>query len=118
MDSAGSGSHIDWAGGKRATLAIVFTDAKDSTDLAENLGDEVMNEIWDAHFDQSRHLITSHKGRSIKGLGDGVMAVFRNVEDALDYALALHADPGHPVIKLRAAIHIGPVNAGPGLAMR
>lgn len=110
MGSKESESHVDWAGGQRATLAIVFTDAKDSTYLAEDLGDEVMNEIWEAHFAQSRQLITRHKGRSIKGLGDGDMAVFRNVEDALDYAIALHADPGHPVVKLRAGIHIGPVH--------
>jgi formylglycine-generating enzyme required for sulfatase activity/class 3 adenylate cyclase len=100
---------IAWAGGSRATLAIVFTDVVNSTALGERLGDEKMNAIWSTHFSQSHKLITEFRGRPIKSLGDGDMAVFRTVEDALDFVLALKADPGLWAIPLRACIHVGPV---------
>src|SRR5438477_375046 len=66
-------------GGTRATLAITFTDIKDSTQLAHELGDEAMREVQRAHFAQSTRLIADNDGRRIKGLGDGDMAVFKNV---------------------------------------
>jgi tetratricopeptide (TPR) repeat protein len=39
------------------------------------------------------------------------MAVFKNVEAALDYGIALQADPGHALLasRVRTGIHIGPV---------
>jgi class 3 adenylate cyclase len=37
------------------------------------------------------------------------MAAFRSVGKALDYALALQANPGHPKVSLRAGVHIGPM---------
>src|SRR5207248_10772968 len=73
------------------------------------LGDETMFKVWGAHFGRSRQLIADHGGCPVKSLGDGDMAVFKTVEAALDYALALHADPGRPELRLRAGIHIGPV---------
>jgi class 3 adenylate cyclase/tetratricopeptide (TPR) repeat protein len=104
-------SLIDWAGGDRATPAITFTDIVGSTALAHELGDEAMRQIQEGHFGQSGRLIAAGGGCRIKGLGDGDMAVFKNVESALDYALALQAEPGHPILasRVRAGIHIGPV---------
>ena len=37
------------------------------------------------------------------------MAAFRSASAALDYACALCADPGPPELRLRAGIHIGPL---------
>jgi class 3 adenylate cyclase len=101
---------LEWAGKERATLAIVFTDIVDSTATGRMLGDETMNQVWEAHFTKSRKLIAAHGGRWIKNLGDGDLAVFRTVEDALDYTLALRGDCGPSMLRLRAAIHIGPVH--------
>jgi len=100
---------IHWIGADRATLAIVFTDVVESTMLGGRLGDETMFKVWGAHFGRSRQLIADHGGCPVKSLGDGAMAVFKTVEAALDYALALQADPGHPELRVRAGIHIGPV---------
>ena len=69
-----------------------------------------MSDIRRAHFKQSRRLINRFSGREIKTIGDSFMAAFRSVEKALDYAVALKADPGHPLVKLRAGIHIGPMD--------
>jgi class 3 adenylate cyclase len=41
---------------------------------------------------------------------DSFMAAFRNVGEALDFALALHAKPGPEQIRIRAGIHIGPLH--------
>jgi class 3 adenylate cyclase len=100
---------IDWIGADGAVLAIVFTDVVDSTVLGGKLFDETMFEVWGTHFGRTRQLIAHHGGYPVKSLGDGYMAIFRTVPAALDYSLALQAEPGHPELKLRAGIHIGPV---------
>lgn len=68
-----------------------------------------MNDVRRAHFAQSQKLIDQCKGREIKTIGDSFMAAFRSVEKALDYAKALQANTGHPQVKIRAGIHIGPM---------
>jgi len=98
-----------WAGDDRVTLAIVFTDIAGSTALGQALKDERMQDVRRAHFSRSRDLIDRFKGRELKTLGDGFMAVFRSVERGLDYAKALQDDPGDGKLKIRAGIHIGPM---------
>jgi class 3 adenylate cyclase/GTPase SAR1 family protein len=102
-------SFTDWAGDESVTLAIVFTDVVGSTALGEELRDDRMNEVRRAHFAQSRRLIEQHKGREIKTIGDSFMAAFRSVGKALNYARALHANPGPAQVQIRAGIHIGPM---------
>ena len=99
----------EWAGAERVTLAIAFTDVIGSTALGEDIRDEAMNEARQEHFAQSRKLIAQFKGREIKTIGDSFMAAFKSVDVALDYACALHEHTGHPQVKIRAGIHIGPM---------
>jgi len=99
-------SFVSWAGDDRVTLAVVFTDVVGSTALGEEIRDERMNEVRRAHFTQSRRLIAQFGGREIKTIGDSFMAAFRSVQKALDYALALQGEPGHPKLQIRAGIHI------------
>jgi class 3 adenylate cyclase len=101
---------LEWAGGKRATLAIVFTDVVGSAALGEQIKDEPMNEVRRAHFAQSRNLIGQFEGRETKTIGDSFMAVFKNADAALDYAMALQWNTGHPQVQIRAGIHIGPMD--------
>ncbi|NTV27753.1 MAG: adenylate/guanylate cyclase domain-containing protein, partial [Methanothrix sp.] len=107
-------SFRDWAGGERVTLAIVFTDVVGSTSLGVQLRYEAMNEVRRAHFAQSQRLIDRFKGREIKTLGDGFMAAFKSADAALNYAMALEKETGHPQIKIRAGIHIGPMQVDEG----
>ena len=100
-------SFLDWAGGERVTLAIVFTDIVDSTALGEAIRDEAMDQVRRSHFARSRDLIRKFKGREIKTIGDSFMSAFRSVDAALDYALSLNERTGHPQVHLRAGIHIG-----------
>jgi class 3 adenylate cyclase len=109
-----SSRFVEWAGDERVTLAIVFTDVVDSTDLGERMRDERMYEIRQSHFAQSRKLIAQHKGYEIRTIGDSVMAAFRSVAAALDYARALCGDRGPPQLRIRAGIHIGPLQIEEG----
>jgi class 3 adenylate cyclase/GTPase SAR1 family protein len=102
-------SFLEWAGGERVTLAIAFTDIVGSTALEESIGGESMIDLRRNHFAQARQLLEQHRGREIKTIGDSVMAAFRGVEDALDFARALKGSPGVPGLKLRAGIHVGPM---------
>jgi class 3 adenylate cyclase len=105
---------MEWASGERVTLSIVFTDVVGSTALGEQLRDEAMNEVRRAHFAQSRKLIGHFKGREVKTIGDSFMAAFKSTDAALDYAMTLQKNTGHPEIRIRAGIHIGPMQVEEG----
>jgi small GTP-binding protein len=99
-----------WSGSADiVTVAIVFTDVLNSTGLNVKLGDEPWRQVREAHFERARDLISQGHGYLIKTIGDSVMAAFHSAADALDFALALHNRTGHELIKIRAGIHIGPV---------
>jgi class 3 adenylate cyclase len=100
----------EWAGADRATLAIVFTDVVNSTALGQQLRDEAFRQVRLAHFARSRQLIAQFRGLEIKTIGDSFMAVFKSADPALDYAMALQADSGDPLISIRAGIHVGSID--------
>ncbi|MCX5646091.1 MAG: adenylate/guanylate cyclase domain-containing protein [Phycisphaerae bacterium] len=102
-------SFVEWAGGERVTLAIVFTDIVGSTALGNEIGDEGMNEILKAHFEQGRRLLAQYDGWEVKTIGDAFMAVFHSTDKALDFAVSLHSNSGHPRVRVRAGIHVGEV---------
>jgi class 3 adenylate cyclase len=104
----------DWADGEQVTLAIVITDVVGSTVLGEEIRDEAMNEVRRAHFAQSRRLIGKFQGREIKTIGESFLAAFRCMGDALDYVRALRRNTGHPQVRIRAGIHIGPMHVEAG----
>lgn len=104
-----------WAGGADiATVAIVFTDVLNSTGLNQQFGDEPWRQMREAHFARAKGLIKQGRGYFIKTIGDSVMAAFHNAGDALDFALALHRNPGHEQVRIRAGIHIGQVEVSDG----
>ncbi|HLL70567.1 MAG TPA: adenylate/guanylate cyclase domain-containing protein, partial [Pyrinomonadaceae bacterium] len=104
-----------WAGGADiATVAIVFTDVIGSTKLNVEFGDEHWRQAREAHFAQARELVKRGQGYLIKTIGDSVMAAFHNAAAALDFALALERQTGHESVKIRAGIHIGPVEVAAG----
>jgi class 3 adenylate cyclase len=103
-----------WAGPDRLLLALVFTDTVGSTALNEAIKDERMNAVRRAHFAQSRKLISDCGGCEIKTIGDAFLVAFRSTDKALDYAIAMHKDPGAPELRVRAGIHIGPVSPDEG----
>lgn len=106
----------DWVAGASAvmTLVIVFTDIVDSTKLCFDLGDAVWDSYRQLHFAHTRQLIDKSSGRFIKNTGDGVLAVFRNADDAVSFARSMVINSGHAVVRVRAGVHVGQVTIDGG----
>jgi len=100
----------EWAEVEGVTLAIAITDIVGLTKLGGELRDESINEFQQLYFAQSRKLIDRYNGREIKAIGNRLMVAFKSMDVAMDYVMALQKDTGHPQIKIRAGIHIGPMH--------
>jgi class 3 adenylate cyclase len=92
------------------SLAVLFTDLRDSTRLYRQIGDapafgRVMN-----HFDVLRRSIDAEGGAIVKTIGDAVMAVFHHPLTALKAVLRAQeklSELGAPPLMLKAGIHTG-----------
>lgn len=95
------------------SLAVVFTDLRDSTRLYREIGDAPAFGRVRSHFDVLRDAIVPEDGAIVKTIGDAVMAVFPRPVGALramiqaQRTLAAAAPGGHPLF-LKAGIHFGP----------
>jgi class 3 adenylate cyclase len=72
-----------------AIRTILFTDIEGSTALAEKLEQAEFIELLNEHDRIVRKALLASRGREIKHTGDGIMASFDEVSDALDAALAI-----------------------------
>ncbi len=90
--------------------ALLLTDVVDSTKLSERLGDQAMAEVWAAHDRVARDLLPPWRGREIDKT-DGMLLLFEQPADALQYALAYHRALASLPMQLlaRAGLHVGPV---------
>src|SRR5882672_6229971 len=71
------------------SLAVVlFTDLVGSTAQRASLGEERADELRKVHDRLLSERIEAHTGRVVKGLGDGLMAVFASASDGLTAAVA------------------------------
>ncbi len=68
---------------------IVFTDIVGSTDTAQRLGDDAAMELLKAHNRIVREHLDSNRGREVKHTGDGIMASFSTVSEAIRCSLAV-----------------------------
>ena len=91
---------------------IVFTDLVDFSSWAVDAGDEAALELLRDVADAIEPPVSDHGGRVVKRLGDGMMAVFADPNDAVAAVLEMRerlagveADGYEPVI--RAGIHVG-----------
>jgi class 3 adenylate cyclase len=72
-----------------AYRSIMFTDLKDSTQLAVQLGDEKAMHLLRVHNALTREALRAHNGREVKTTGDGFLLSFVKAADALDCAVAI-----------------------------
>jgi CheY-like chemotaxis protein len=70
-------------------VAVLFTDMVGSTTLLSELGASAADELRDRHFAEMRSALAVHHGTEVKTLGDGMMAVFESVTDALACAVTM-----------------------------
>ena len=122
VDRLGRSSLADVALGDRATeeMTVLFADIRDSTALTETLSSEEAFVLIAGFFARSARVVRAHRGSVDRYLGDGFMALFpRNVEDALDAALALqeavrelNRESTGATIEIGVGLHTGPVTFG------
>lgn len=74
--------------GASSTVTVVFTDLVASTETRVGLGEEAAERLRRTHDRLVSRAVETHHGRVVKGLGDGLMAVFPAASDALAAAVA------------------------------
>jgi DNA-binding SARP family transcriptional activator/class 3 adenylate cyclase len=95
-------------------VTILFTDVEGSTGLFSALGDAEAQAVLAACDALAREQVRVHGGRSVKSLGDGLMAAFASPRDAVTCALAIQTavaergdrHPGQRVL-VRVGLHTG-----------
>lgn len=98
-------------------LTVLFTDLKESTAMYERIGDALAYSTVRTHFSYLKKYVQAHRGAVVKTIGDAVMAVFTNEQDAYNAACAIQQNVHElkeqgaetPVIKL--GFHQGSVIA-------
>lgn len=86
-------------GGANPFRAILFTDLEGSTGLLESVGEGAYMVLLTEHDLIIRRALVGTRGREVKHTGDGIMASFENVPNALDCALAIQAGFGARVVE-------------------
>ena len=69
--------------------AIMFTDLKDSTLMTTLYGDTKALHLLHVHNALTRNSLNAYRGREVKHTGDGIMASFASVPDAVECAIAI-----------------------------
>jgi class 3 adenylate cyclase len=72
-----------------AFRTILFTDLQGSTSLVQEVGERAFMGLLAEHDLIIRQSLVASRGREVKHTGDGVMASFEEVANALDCALAI-----------------------------
>lgn len=98
------------------SLALLFTDLRDSTAMYARVGDPAAFGRVMRHFQVLEEAVAAGGGTVVKTIGDAVMAVFPRMEDAV--AAALNAQEalarprdGSEALTLKAGVHFGPAIA-------
>jgi class 3 adenylate cyclase len=68
---------------------IFFSDIEGSTATTQRLGDDAAVQLLRIHDDIVRTVLAAHEGREVKHTGDGIMAAFASVTEALSAAVAV-----------------------------
>jgi len=100
-------------------IALLFSDLKGSTSLYEGVGDASAYGRVNRHFDFVRQRVIRQHGTVVKTMGDGVMAGFARLDDAVAAAISMQreirdwcASEGiDPALTLKIGVHHGPVIA-------
>jgi class 3 adenylate cyclase len=69
------------------TVTLLFTDIEGWTPLSHRLGDQRAHRLLQEHNRMLRQCVARHRGRAVKHMGDGFMAVFPSATRALHCAV-------------------------------
>jgi class 3 adenylate cyclase len=102
---------------------VLFADLRGSTALFETLGNAEATSVVTYTIGQMSRAVAAVGGRTVKTLGDGLMATFESASAALDAATGMHealerlvamgrqrgASPGLKALRLQVAISFGEI---------
>ncbi len=91
----------------RILATVLFTDIVDSTRRAAELGDRRWGELLDAHDEIGVREVERFRGRRVKTLGDGMLAVFEGPARGVHCAEAFRDAATDLGIDVRAGLHVG-----------
>jgi class 3 adenylate cyclase/alpha-beta hydrolase superfamily lysophospholipase len=91
----------------RVLATVLFTDIVGSTERAAELGDGAWRSLLARHDTLVREEVQRHRGRLVKSLGDGALALFDGPSRAISSATAIR-DAIHDLdLEIRAGLHAG-----------
>ena len=93
----------------RVLATVMFADMAASTRTALRLGDRYWRSLLGTYHATVKREIARHRGRAIKTIGDGVLAIFDGPARAVRSGLALHAAAAGIGVEVRVGLHTGEV---------
>jgi class 3 adenylate cyclase len=93
----------------------MFTDIEGFTETTERLGDAGAHRLLMTHNMIVRSRLAAHRGRELKTMGDGFLAVFPSAQGAVACAAAIqtdladHNERNEEKIRVRIGVHVGEV---------
>ncbi len=100
----GSVHHVE---SSRVLVTVLFTDIVGSTTRAAQLGDSAWRELLQRHDALIDRVVSEHRGRVVKHIGDGALSAFDGPAMAMRCAEALNEGVGELAIQLRSGVHTG-----------
>lgn len=106
IDADHVASHVDF---DRLLTTVLFTDIVGSTEHLAAVGDRRWKDLIELHDRLARSAIDTHRGRTVRTTGDGVLATFDGPARAIRCATELNAAAARLGLQIRAGLHSGEV---------
>jgi class 3 adenylate cyclase len=98
----------------RVLATVLFTDIVGSTERAAAMGDGPWRSLLERHDSLVRQEVEGHRGRLVKSLGDGALAIFDGPSRAISSAIAVRDQLRGLGLEIRAGLHTGECELLPG----
>jgi class 3 adenylate cyclase len=93
----------------RVLATVLFTDIVGSTERAAALGDEAWRNLLAEHHRVVRTALARHRGREVKTVGDGFLAVFDGPARAVRAAQSIVSEVATLGLEVRTGLHTGEI---------
>lgn len=94
---------------QRRLATVMFTDIVDSTRLAGEMGDQRWLALLQRHDQLKDRYLDRHRGKEIKSVGDGFLALFDSPTHAVECAVELRRVYRSLGLEVRFGIHTGEI---------
>jgi class 3 adenylate cyclase len=95
--------------GEMRIATVMFTDIVNSTARTAAIGHRAWRTVLDQHDVLVRAVLQRHRGREVKTMGDGFLAVFDTASPAVRCATEILNGAAQIGLTVRAGIHVGEV---------